>query len=169
MATKLAAARIAAWSGVRAVIAAADAPGVVADAIAGRGVGTEVAAAPERLTSRKLWIAFAVGASGRVVVDDGARRALVSDGGRCSRPGCASVEGAFDAESAVEVVDEAGRVFAKGLVTMDAAAVRGRGGGGPRELPGGTPDRGHPPRRPRRAAGARRRRSRRRRRRGGVP
>ena len=45
MATKLAAARIAAWSGVRAVIAAADAPGVVTDAIAGRGVGTEVAAA----------------------------------------------------------------------------------------------------------------------------
>ncbi len=40
MATKLAAAKIAAWSGVRAVIAAADAPDVVGDAIAGRVVGT---------------------------------------------------------------------------------------------------------------------------------
>ena len=51
MATKLAAARIAAWSGVRAVIAAADAPDVVSDAIAGRPVGTVVPrpgrAAPE--------------------------------------------------------------------------------------------------------------------------
>ena len=51
MATKLAAAKIAAWSGVRAVIAAADAPDVVRDAIAGRAVGTVVLprarAAPE--------------------------------------------------------------------------------------------------------------------------
>src|SRR5207247_10085572 len=40
MATKLAAAKIAAWSGVRAVIASADAPDVVSAAIAGRAVGT---------------------------------------------------------------------------------------------------------------------------------
>ena len=59
MASKLAAAKIAAWSGVRAVIAAADAPDVVSDAIAGRPVGTVVRARAERLPSRKLWIAFA--------------------------------------------------------------------------------------------------------------
>ena len=96
--------------------------------------------APERLTSRKLWIAFAVGASGRVVVDDGARRALVSDGRSLLAAGVRSVEGEFEAESAVEVVDESGRVFAKGLVTMDAAAVRGRGGPPDRAIcPAGTP------------------------------
>ena len=49
MATKLAAAKIAAWSGVRAVIAAADAPDVVRDAVAGRAVGTVVLPRPERL------------------------------------------------------------------------------------------------------------------------
>ena len=59
MATKLAAAKIAAWSGVRAVIAAADAPDVVTDAIAGRPVGTAFPARGERLSSRKVWIAFA--------------------------------------------------------------------------------------------------------------
>jgi glutamate 5-kinase len=139
MATKLAAARIAAWSGVRAVIAAAGAPGVVADAIDGRAVGTEVAARPERLTSRKLWIAFAVGASGRVVVDDGARKALVSDGRSLLAAGVREVGGEFDAESAVEVVDTAGRVFAKGLVAMDANAVRAAAGRGRGELPAGTP------------------------------
>src|SRR4051812_32220508 len=58
MATKLAAAKIAAWSGVRAVIAAADTPGVVSDAIAGRTVGTAFPARADRLPSRKLWIAF---------------------------------------------------------------------------------------------------------------
>ena len=43
MASKLAAAKIAAWSGVRVVIAAAERPGVLADAVAGvPGVGTVV-------------------------------------------------------------------------------------------------------------------------------
>ena len=43
MASKLAAAKIAAWSGVRTVIAAADRPGVLAGALAGdSGVGTVV-------------------------------------------------------------------------------------------------------------------------------
>ena len=139
MATKLAAARIAAWSGVRAVIASAEVPGVVADAISGRAVGTEVAARPERLTSRKLWIAFAVRASGRVVVDDGARRALVSEGRSLLAAGIREVQGHFDAESAVEVVDAAGRVFAKGLVTTDASAVRAAAGRRTADLPPGSP------------------------------
>jgi len=139
MATKLAAARIAAWSGVRAVIAAADAPGVVADAISGRAVGTEVAARTERLTSRKLWIAFAVRASGRIVVDDGARRALVSDGRSLLAAGIRDVQGHFDAEGAVEVVDAAGHVFAKGLVTMDAGTVRSAAGRRTADLPAGSP------------------------------
>ena len=66
MASKLAAAKIAAWSGVRAVIAGADSPGVVVDAIEGQSVGTSFLPRPERLSSRKLWIAFAgVGGPGR--------------------------------------------------------------------------------------------------------
>ena len=64
MASKLAAAKIAAWSGVRAVIAAADTPGVVLDAVEGRPVGTVIRPRQHRLPSRKLWIAFARGASG---------------------------------------------------------------------------------------------------------
>src|SRR5207244_583967 len=62
MASKLAAAKIAAWSGVRVVIASADLEGVVTDSIAGRPVGTAVRARDARLPSRKLWIAFARGA-----------------------------------------------------------------------------------------------------------
>ncbi len=91
MASKLAAAKIASWSGVRAVIAAADQPGVLTDALAGVAVGTVVQPHAERLPSRKLWIAFAVGAEGRVIVDDGARRARwCHKGVRCSRRGCAT-------------------------------------------------------------------------------
>ena len=137
MASKLAAAKIAAWSGVRAVIANAQEPDVVLGAVEERVVGTVVQPRPQRLSSRKLWIAFARGASGRVVVDDGARRALV-EGNRSLLPaGVRGVEGEFEAEDAVEVVDGTGRVFAKGLAGMDAATLRIVAGRRTDQLPDG--------------------------------
>jgi glutamate 5-kinase len=139
MATKLAAAKIAAWSGVRAVIAAADAPDVVADAIAGRAVGTTFLARAERLSSRKLWIAFARVAAGRVVVDDGARRALCSDNRSLLPAGVRAVEGAFEADDAVEIVDGSGIPFAKGLVTYPAGVLRTVMGRQTGDLPEGLP------------------------------
>lgn len=129
MATKLAAAKIAAWSGVRTVIAAADRPDVLADAVAGRsGVGTTVQPGSARLSARKVWIAFGVASAGRLVVDAGARRALEERGASLLAAGVRGVVGSFDAEAAVEVADEAGEVFAKGLVRMGSGAVdSGRG------------------------------------------
>ena len=110
MASKLAAVKIAAWSGVRAVIAAADRPGVLADAAAGDpSVGTVVRERERRLPARKLWIAFAVGAAGTVIVDDGARRALTERGASLLPAGVRDVRGRFDAEDAVEIADPSGK------------------------------------------------------------
>ncbi|MCZ7534547.1 MAG: glutamate 5-kinase [Acidimicrobiia bacterium] len=139
MASKLAAAKIAAWSGVRAVIAAASSEGVVLDAIEGRPVGTSVQPRTQRLASRKLWIAFARGSSGRIVVDEGARRALVSDGRSLLPAGVRAVEGAFEAEEAVEIVGSDGRPFAKGLSRYSAAALREVAGRRTGDLPEGAP------------------------------
>jgi glutamate 5-kinase len=116
MASKLAAAKIAAWSGVRAVIAGAQRPNVLVDAVESRsGVGTVVRPARRRLPARKLWIAFAVGSSGTVIVDDGARRALTERQTSLLPAGVVDVVGDFDAEEAVEIAGLDGRVFAKGL------------------------------------------------------
>ena len=139
MASKLAAAKIASWSGVRAVIAAAGQRGVLTDALSGLSVGTVVAPHTDRLPSRKLWIAFAVGAEGRVIVDDGARRALVSQGRSLLAAGVRGVEGAFEADAAVEIVGEDGRVFAKGLARYSAPGLRAVAGRRSGELPDGSP------------------------------
>jgi glutamate 5-kinase len=139
MATKLAAAKIAAWSGVRAVIAAADAPDVVTDAVAGRAVGTAFPARAERLPSRKLWIAFARGAAGRIVVDDGARHALCVDNRSLLPAGVRSVEGRFESDDAVEIVDAMGVPFAKGLVRYPAGVLRTVAGRRTSDLPEGVP------------------------------
>jgi len=139
MASKLAAAKIAAWSGVRAVIASAAVPGVVTDALAGRPVGTSFAPRAQRLPSRKLWIAFARASEGRIVVDAGARRALV-DGGKSLLPaGVRGVEGQFDADATVEIVDDAGAVFAKGLSRYTSQQLQSALGRRTAELPEGFP------------------------------
>jgi glutamate 5-kinase len=139
MASKLAAAKIAAWSGVRAVIAAADTDDVIRAALAGEAVGTVVRPRRERLSSRKLWIAFARGAEGRIVVDDGARRALERDGRSLLPAGVKGVEGNFDAEDAVEVVDASGHPFAKGVSRYSAIRLREVAGRHTADLPDDLP------------------------------
>jgi glutamate 5-kinase len=117
MASKLAAAKIATWSGVETVIAEASRPGVLASSLAGTpGVGTVFRARPRVVPARKLWIAFALTSAGTVVVDDGARRALVEGGRSLLAAGVVEVRGTFEPDDAVEVQDADGRVVAKGLV-----------------------------------------------------
>ncbi|MGH9063094.1 MAG: glutamate 5-kinase [Acidimicrobiales bacterium] len=136
MASKLAAAKMAAWSGIRTVIAAADRPGVLAASVAGEpGVGTVVRARDRRLPARKLWIAFAVASSGTVVVDDGAREALVERGRSLLPAGVVEVRGRFDADDAVEIADRRGSVFAKGLARHPASRLAGWAGRRSAELP----------------------------------
>ncbi len=124
MASKLAAARMASWSGVRAVIAGARRPGVLVDAVDRvPGVGTVVSPKPRTLGARKLWIAFALDPVGRIVVDDGARRALVEREASLLAAGVVAVEGDFVPDDAVEIVGLDGLVFAKGLAGLAAATA----------------------------------------------
>jgi len=139
MASKLAAAKIAAWSGVRAVIASAALPGVVADALAGRAVGTTFAPRAQRLASRKLWIAFARASEGTIAVDAGARRALVEGGKSLLAAGVRGVDGDFDADATVEIVDDLDVVFAKGLCRYTSRQLAQYRGRRTTELPDGFP------------------------------
>ena len=139
MASKLAAARMASWSGVRTVIAAADRDNVLADAIAGiAGTGTAVPARETHVAARKLWIGFAVAANGRITVDDGATSALSQSGGSLLTAGITEVEGAFGAGDAVDVSDLSGQVFAKGLIAFDSETAQEWKGSRTEDLAPGT-------------------------------
>ena len=138
MASKLAAAKIAAWSGIPTVIADSARPGVLDAVLGGEpGVGTVFRARPKRLPARKLWIAFAVAPAGTLRVDDGARRALVESEASLLPAGIVAVEGGFDAEEAVEIAGPDGVVFAKGLVRHPADRVASWAGRRTSDLPEG--------------------------------
>ena len=136
MVSKLAAARIASWSGVATVIAHAGRPGVIGAALGGDpGVGTVFRARGRRLPARKLWIAFALAPAGVLHVDEGARRALVDAEASLLPAGIVRVEGRFETEDAVEIVGPDGVVFAKGLVRHHSTALASLAGRRTTELP----------------------------------
>jgi glutamate 5-kinase len=137
MASKLSAAKIAAWSGVRTVIAAASRPEVLRDAVDQvPGVGTTIHARDNQLSARKLWIAFALPSAGRIQVDAGAVRALSQRGTSLLAAGVTAVDGQFEALEAVEIVDESGNVVAKGLTRLNAQSVQELAGRRSSELVG---------------------------------
>lgn len=139
MASKLTAARVASLSGVPTVIADASRPGVLAGAVAGDdGIGTLVRASSQRLSARKLWIGFAVSARGQIEVDAGARTAL-QRGKSLLAVGVRSVTGAFDAGAPVEVIDDSGEVFAKGLARHGSDDLREAAGRRREDLGAGAP------------------------------
>jgi len=137
MTSKLAAAKIAAWSGVETVIAEASRAEVLVAAVRGEAVGTVFRPRRRRLSARKLWIAFAVGPAGTLVVDEGARYALTKREASLLPAGVVSVKGRFEAEAAVEITGEDGVVFAKGLVRHGAGRIRSWAGRRTSELPDG--------------------------------
>jgi glutamate 5-kinase len=120
MVTKVDAAGIAATAGIPTLLASADR---VADALAGAPGGTWFTAQGSRPSSRRLWLAHAAKASGRLVLDEGAVAAVVQRRMSLLPAGVTRVEGRFSAGEAVDLLDPAGSVVARGLVNFDAAEL----------------------------------------------
>lgn len=123
VATKIAAARMAAWSRIPTVIAdAADARAAI-KAVDGSEVGTWIAPRENKLSARKLWIAFGLPSWGRIVIDDGAIAALRDHGGSLLAVGVIGVESQFSSGDAVEVVNSQGDLVGKGLVSVGSSML----------------------------------------------
>jgi glutamate 5-kinase len=127
MATKIAAAQLAAAAGIPSVIASGTGGGVLGPIVAGERRGTRFA--PEAVdgsTAFKLWLRYAKPAVGRLVVDEGAQSALLVHGRSLLAVGVVRCDGSFTAGDAVELEAPDGQVFAKGLTSVGADEIRGR-------------------------------------------
>ncbi|GAB4526461.1 MAG: glutamate 5-kinase [Haliangiales bacterium] len=124
MASKVQAAKAAAQSGAATLVVPGRRPGVLSEVMAGADVGTLFLPPADRLSSRKHWIAYGRKPSGRLIVDAGARRALVDLGRSLLPAGVIRVEGDFELGDVVTVASEDGRDFARGLIGYRADDVR---------------------------------------------
>ena len=143
MRSKVVAASMAAGGGVACVIASGAQPGMISRAVAGKAVGTRFSAARRPVSAWKLWLRYGKPPAGRVLVDAGARTALLKRGASLLPVGVQRVEGTFRAGDAVRVCTLDGEPFATGRRGhgQRRAAPRGRPALDRRRRPGG-----HPPR-----------------------
>jgi glutamate 5-kinase len=127
MRTKLESARLAMNAGVVMVIAHGREPNVIRRIMAGDDVGTIFVPRAAKMRARKRWIAYAAVPQGRLIVDEGAAKALI-DGGKSLLPvGITEVEGEFEAGDMVSVLVEAGaarREIARGLANYGSGDLR---------------------------------------------
>jgi glutamate 5-kinase len=118
--SKIAAARMAAWSGVPTVIGSSRAVDGLGQAVSGDEFGTWVEPRRERMPARKLWIAFGQPAEGVVSIDEGARTALLANGRSLLAVGVKQIRGTFEPGSAVEIHTLDSRLVGKGIVRMSS-------------------------------------------------
>jgi len=123
MATKIAAARTAAMFGVPTIIANGKIPGNLEKILQGRDVGTLILPEQNKLASRKQWIAFTLKPQGEIIVDDGAKDAILRKGTSLLPSGIIQVRGEFAAGEAVACCDRSGSSFARGLTRYGSAEI----------------------------------------------
>lgn len=124
MLTKILAARRAARSGAHTVIASGREPDVMLRLAAGECIGTELRASTPVLSARKQWMADHLRLRGRLILDEGAVRALRDEGKSLLPVGVSRVEGAFAPGDVVACLDSKGRECARGLVNYSSSDAR---------------------------------------------
>jgi glutamate 5-kinase len=124
MTTKLGAAKKASASGIPTVVTDGRQPGVLAAVLdPEREIGTLFLPVRDRLASRKHWIAYTLKPHGTLVVDDGARGAILDRGRSLLPSGLREVRGTFGSGACVHCLGLDGREFARGLVSYSAAEL----------------------------------------------
>ena len=129
MYSKILAARQATGHGIPVVIMSGKRKGLLKRLFEGKKVGTYFKPGEVKLSSKKGWIAYGIRSKGKLVLDDGAVKALTSMGKSLLPSGIAKVEGHFDVGDAISCVNGKGQKVAKGLTnysSTDLIKIRGK-------------------------------------------
>jgi glutamate 5-kinase len=116
MVSKIQAARKASRFGIPTVVACGTRKDILHQVLKGKEIGTLILPKMRTLSSRKHWIAFNLKPKGEVIVDEGAKKALVQKGKSLLPSGVLEARGSFDRGDSVSCLGPRGREFARGLV-----------------------------------------------------
>jgi len=123
MISKIQAARKASRFGIPTVVARGTKEGVLHQILKGKEIGTLILPKKEALSSRKHWIAFNPKPKGDVIVDDGAKKAIVQKGKSLLPSGVVKIRGSFTRGDLVTCLGSRGKEFARGLVNYSATEL----------------------------------------------
>ena len=102
-------------SGVPMVIANGRRRDILNKIMAADEVGTFFFPMKVKMSSRKNWLAWSVNPKGEIVVDDGARRALIEMNKSLLPTGIQKVLGHWDQDDIIKITDSNGLEIARGL------------------------------------------------------
>ncbi len=123
MKSKLQAARMVTRSGEATVIANGSTEKVLEKILNGENVGTLFLPKSGKMAGRKRWIAYFVVPQGRVIVDAGAKTALLDGKKSLLASGIRNASGDFRVGDTVSISGEDGEEFARGIVAYGCTDV----------------------------------------------
>lgn len=122
MQTKIEAAKAATRSGIPVVIGGGR--GFLKALFAGEEVGTVFVPTQDKLQARKKWIAYGSRIKGKIVVDEGAKEALIQQGKSLLPVGIRKILDNFQSGDTVSLLDLKGREFARGIVYYSSQELK---------------------------------------------
>jgi glutamate 5-kinase len=124
MESKIKAAKICSFSGIKTVIASSRRKNVLDEILEGKDVGTFFAPqAVKRVKSIKKWIAFGRRAKGSIIIDRGAEEAVLNKGKSILPVGVLKVKGKFNKGDTLKVFSMDDKLIAKGISNFSSGDI----------------------------------------------
>lgn len=120
MKTKLQAARLVTRSGGTVLVANGKTPSVISQIFSGKEIGTIFLPNDEMLSGRKRWIGYATNVLGKLIVNYGAKKAIIEKETSLLPIGVVDVLNEFKKGEVVSILDENEREIARGIVNYNS-------------------------------------------------
>ncbi len=120
MRTKLEAARLVTRSGGKVLITNGKIPHVIKDTFEGNFIGTMFFPANESLSGKKRWIGYATNIIGKIVINNGAKKAILEKGSSLLPIGVMDVINEFKRGEVISILDENKEEIARGITNYSS-------------------------------------------------
>lgn len=124
MKTKLEAAKLVTRSGGKVLIANGKVPYIISKIFDGEDLGTMFIPTDENLSGKKRWIGYATNVLGKIIVNEGAKDAILKQCKSLLPVGIVEIVNDFKQGEVVSICDENGLEFARGMVNYDSEECR---------------------------------------------
>ena len=120
MKTKLEAAKLVTRFGGKVLIANGKTPYIINKIFAGEDIGTMFIPTSENLSGKKRWIGYATNVRGKLIVNEGAKKAIIEKNTSLLSIGITEVINEFNQGEVVSICDENGIEFARGMANYNS-------------------------------------------------